>query len=125
MGNHYICMTIRLKPAFEIVLLPDAVEFLDKLDDKTREKIYYNAKKSQYINDHELFKKLNEHIWEFRALYGGKSYLLFAFWDKIDEKETLVVATHGILKKSQKTPSKEINKAEEVRKNYLENKYKQ
>jgi hypothetical protein len=66
-------MTVRLKPAFEIVLLPDAVEFLDRLDVKTREKIYYNAKKSQYISDHELFKKLNEHIWEFRTLYGGKS----------------------------------------------------
>jgi hypothetical protein len=65
-------MTVRLKPAFEIVLLPDAVEFLDRLDVKTKEKIYHNAKKSQYISDHELFKKLNEHICEFRTLYGGK-----------------------------------------------------
>ena len=77
-------MTVRLIPAFELVLLPDAVEFLDRHDDKTREKIYYNAKKSQYISDHELFKKLNEHIWAFRTLYGGKSYRLFAIWDKIN-----------------------------------------
>jgi len=48
----------------------------------------------------------------------------FSFWDKTDGKETLVVATHGILKKTQKTPPKEIKKAEEIRKQYLENKTK-
>ena len=36
----------------------------------------------------------------------------------------LVVATHGILKKTQKTPPKEIKKAEEIRKQYLNNKTK-
>jgi hypothetical protein len=34
------------------------------------------------------------------------------------------VATHGILKKSQKTPIKEIKKAEEIRNQYLEYKTK-
>ena len=28
----------------------------------------------------------------------------FAFWDKSGKKETLVLATHGILKKTNKTP---------------------
>jgi hypothetical protein len=36
----------------------------------------------------------------------------------------LVLATHGILKKTQKTPSKEIKKAEEIRKQYLDFKTK-
>lgn len=111
-----------MKPKFEIELLPDAVEFLEELDEKTSDKIYYNIKKSQFINDNELFKKLNDFIWEFRTLYNGKAYRLFAFWDKIDGKETIIVATHGILKKSQKTPSKEIKKAEEIRRGYLDNK---
>ena len=31
------------------------------------------------------------------------------------EEETLVIATHGIVKKTQKTPLKEITKAEEIR----------
>jgi phage-related protein len=31
-----------------------------------------------------------------------------------------VVATHGILKKTQKTPLKEIKKAEDIRKKYIE-----
>ncbi len=113
-----------MKPNFEIELLPDAIDFLENLDDKIREKIYYNIKKSQFVNDKELFKKLNEFIWEFRTLYNSKAYRLFSFWDKIEGKETLVVATHGILKKTQKTPTKEIKKAEEIRKQYLENKKK-
>lgn len=113
-----------MKSNFDIELLPEAVDFLENLDDKTREKIYYNIKKAQLVNDNELFKKLNDFIWEFRTLYNSKAYRLFSFWDKSDDKETLVVATHGILKKTQKTPPKEIKKAEEIRKQYLENKAK-
>ena len=113
-----------MKPNFDIELLPEAIEFLENLDDKSREKIYYNIKKAQFVNDNELFKKLNDLIWEFRTLYNGKAFRLFSFWDKSDGKETLVVATHRILKKSQKTPSKEIEKAQEIRKQYLEHKTK-
>ncbi len=107
---------------FSVELLPDAVEFLEILDDKTREKIYYNIKKSQYITDNELFKKLNDNIWEFRTLYKSKAYRLFAFWDKTDDSETLVLATHGHIKKTNKTPLKEIDKAESIRKQYLKQK---
>ena len=113
-----------MKPNFDIELLPEAIDFLETLDDKTREKIYYNIKKTQFVNDNELFKKLNDFIWEFRTLYNGKAYRLFAFWDKSHGIETLVVATHGILKKTQKTSPKEIKKAEEIRNQYLEHKKK-
>ena len=113
-----------MKPTFEIEFLFEAIEFLENLEPKTREKIYYNLKKSQFVNDHELFKKLNESIWEFRTLYNSKAYRLFAFWDKVEGKDTLVVTTHGILKKTQKTPSKDIKKAQDIRKHYLENKHK-
>lgn len=113
-----------MKQNFDIELLPEAVAFLESLDEKARDKVYYNIRKSQIVNDNELFKKLNDFIWEFRTLYNSKAYRLFSFWDKIDGKETLVVATHGIVKKSQKTPKREIYKAEEIRKQYLENKLK-
>ena len=113
-----------MKPNFDIELLPEAIQFLEAVDDKTRAKIYYNIKKAQYIHDDELFKKLGDFIWEFRTLYNGKSYRLFSFWDKSEGRETLVIATHGILKKTQKTPPKEIGKAEEIRKQYLINKAK-
>jgi mRNA-degrading endonuclease RelE of RelBE toxin-antitoxin system len=57
-----------MKLNFNVELLPEAVEFLENLDDKSREKIYYNIKKAQNSNDNELFKKLNDFIWEFRTL---------------------------------------------------------
>ena len=113
-----------MKQNFEIELLPEAIDFLNKLDDKTREKIYYNIKKAQITIDNELFKKLNDNIWEFKTLYNNKAYRLFSFWDTSSEKESLVIATHGILKKTQKTPTKEIKKAENIRNGYLENKLK-
>ncbi|MCG9880965.1 MAG: type II toxin-antitoxin system RelE/ParE family toxin [Bacteroidia bacterium] len=111
-----------MKPAFEIELLREAIDFIENLDSKTQEKIYYNLKKSQFVNDNELLKKLTSTIWEFRTLYNSKAYRLFAFWDKANNKDTLVIATHGILKTTQKTPLKEIKKAEEIRKQYLDNK---
>lgn len=40
------------------------------------------------------------------------------------ETETLIIATHGIVKKTQKTPPKEIAKAEGIRKQYFEQKHK-
>ena len=111
-----------MKQFFKVDLLPKAAEFLENLDEKTREKVYYNIRKSQFIQDSELFTKLNDNIWEFRTLYNNKSYRLFAFWDETEEQRVLVVATHGILKKTQRTPQNEIGKAEEIRKQYINNK---
>ena len=48
------------------------------------------------------------------------AYRLFAFWDK--DEETLVIATHGLVKKTQKTPQREIEKALSIRKEYFNNK---
>ncbi|MDE7346859.1 MAG: type II toxin-antitoxin system RelE/ParE family toxin [Muribaculaceae bacterium] len=50
------------------------------------------------------------------------AYRLFAFWDK--DENTLVVATHGLVKKTQKTPKNEIKKAQAIRKEYFDNKKK-
>jgi len=108
-----------MKPKYRIEFLDEAVEFLNGLDYKAREKIYYNLKKSQITNDNKLFKKLNDEIWEFRILFKRTQYRLFAFWDKTDKKDTLVISTHGIEKKTQKTPKKEIEKAENLRKQYF------
>ncbi len=71
-----------MKSNFNIEFLPATIEFLETLDGKTREKIYYNIKKAQFVNEKELFKKLNDLIWEFRTSYNGKTYRLFSFWDK-------------------------------------------
>jgi phage-related protein len=55
-------------------------------------------------------------------LYNSKAYRLFAFWDTSKKNDTVVISTHGILKKTQKTPTKEIEKAENIRIEYLKNK---
>lgn len=91
---------------------------------KAQQKIYYNIfKVEEGVMKVDIFKKLeNTEIWEFRTLYNGICYRLFSFWDT--EEETLVIATHGIVKKTQKTPLKEIAKAEEIRKEYFNNKNK-
>ena len=107
---------------FEIIFLDEAFEFLKGLDRKHYEKILYNIRKAQTEHDPELFKKLNNEIWEFRTLYQGLQYRLLAFWDKGDKINTLVIATHGFIKKTQKTPLKEIAKAEEIRKDYFNSK---
>jgi phage-related protein len=113
-----------MKPHFEIAFLPQAADFMDQLNDKAREKIFYNIKKSQFVRDEELLKKINEFIWEFRTLHNGIAYRLFAFWDKSSGRETIVIATHGFIKKKQKTPLNEIRKAEEIRIAYLKNREK-
>jgi phage-related protein len=107
---------------FKLVLTEDAQAFLKSLPNDAAEKIGYNIRKIQGgIRDVELFKKLeNSEIWEFRTLYKRTAYRLFAFWDR--EEDTLVIATHGIIKKTQKTPAKEIAKAEMIRKLYFQNK---
>ncbi len=111
-----------MKKNFEVQLLGEAVAFLENLIDKARNKIYYNIRKAQHLSDKELFKKLNDDIWEFRTLYNGKAYRLFAFWDKSKKTNTVVISTHGILKKTQKTPTKEISKAEKIREEFFKNK---
>ena len=102
--------------------MEEAKEFLDNLADKPREKIIYNIRKAQLTQDKELFKKLNDEIWEFRTLYNKRHYRLFAFWDKIDKIDTIVISTHGLIKKTDKTPPGDIIRAERLRNLYLKQK---
>lgn len=109
---------------FHVVYTDEALAFINSLPQKVKEKIAYNISKSMIITDNELFKKLEgTEIWEFRTLYNGIKYRLLAFWDT--EKDTLVIATHGFIKKTQKTPAKEIAKAEAMRKEYFNDKKQQ
>lgn len=107
---------------FKLVLTDGAKEFLRSLPEQARDKITYNVHRIiEGEKNNELFKELDDsNIWEFRTLYNKKAYRLFAFWDK--DEETLIVATHGIIKKTQKTPLKEIRKAEAIRTEYFKDK---
>ena len=108
-----------MEPKYKVEFLDEAVEFLESLDEKTKAKILYNIRLSQFKNDNELFKKLTDTIWEFRTLYNKTYYRFFAFWDKTNKQETLVISTHGIEKKTGKVPKNEIQKAENLRTNYF------
>lgn len=107
---------------FVVVFLKEIEDFLAALDDKIRNKITYNIDKSRYLLDPKLFKKLTEDIWEFRTTFQSMDYRLLAFWDKSDDKNTLVICTHGFIKKSQKTHRPEINKALRIKDEYFKSK---
>ena len=108
-----------MKVKFEVLFLEQAIEFVETLDSKTRNKIYYNIDKAKLINNPKLFKKLEGEIWEFRTKYNGIQYRLFAFWDKTEKTDTLVISTHGIIKKVSKVPKSEIEKANKIRLEYF------
>ena len=111
-----------MKQRFRVEFLEEVKVFLDNLDEKSREKIYYNIWKSTQVNDNELFKKLQDEIWEFRTIYSKTCFRLFAFWDKTNKEHTVVISTHGIIKKTNKTPKSEIEKAEKLRIQYFNEK---
>jgi phage-related protein len=104
---------------FKIIYSDEIEKFLDSLNDKERKKIIYNIDKAKLTQDPELFKKLDSDIWEFRTKYRKTQYRLLAFWDKRDKSETLVIATHGFIKKTQKTPKSEIKKARQIMEFYF------
>ncbi len=107
---------------FEVLFLEQAINFLQGLDLKTRKKIYYNIDKAKLGLDPKLFKKLSDDIWEFRTKYQGNQYRLFAFWDKTNKTEVLVISTHGIVKKVGKVSKAEIDKANQIRTEYFKQK---
>ena len=113
-----------MKQKFNVILLGEVWDFLDTIDEKSKEKIFYNIDKAKYVNDPELFKKLDDIIWEFRSKYKKTYYRLLSFWDKTDNQDTLVIATHGIIKKTDKIPKAEIEKAKSSMKRYFEEKQK-
>jgi len=107
---------------FDIVFLEEAFDFLNNLDKKHSNKILYNIRKVQSGHDPELLKKLQDEIWEFRTLYRGTQYRMFAFRDKTDPHNSLVVSTQGIVKKQSKVSLNEIKRAYQIRKKYFEEK---
>lgn len=57
-------------------------------------------------------------IWEIRVKLGSNIFRVFSFFDK----GNVLILLNGFQKKTQKTPRKEIKKAEKLKKQYYENK---
>lgn len=94
-------------------------EFLDSLSGKVAQKVLWTL---SLLEDLEIvpsiyFKKLSgtEGIWECRIQYLSNIYRIFCFFDS----HSVVVLTHGLVKKSQKTPPREIARAESYKKEFL------
>lgn len=104
---------------FETIFLEEVDKFLETLDSKSKKKVIFNVRVAEQTNDPRLLKKLNVNIWEFKTKYLGQQIRLLAFWDKTDKSRTLVLASNGFIKKTQKTPKSEIERAERIRKKYF------
>lgn len=109
---------------FETRFSEEADQFIAGLNAKMTRKIFYNIDLAEQTNDPRLFKKLQNDIWEFRTKFAGLQIRLLAFWDKNNNKETLVIATHGFIKKMDKVPANEIDRAVRIRKKYFDSKQK-
>ena len=106
---------------FETRFMEEADEFISGLNSSAVKKIFYNIDLAEHTNDKRLFKKLQNDIWEFRTKYSELQIRFLAFWDKTDDKMTLVIATHGFIKKVDKVPVNEIYRAIRLRDKYLAN----
>ena len=101
--------------------MEEAKVFMTTLDPKVVSKMLYNIDLAEQTSDSKLFKKLNNDIWEFRTVFRGIQIRMLAFWDKTDNKQTLVIATHGFIKKVDKVPINEISRAVRLREKYFMN----
>lgn len=86
-----------------------------------REKLFRKIYQAERVRDPALFKKLRGEIWELRFRMGRLRIRVLAFWDKRQPSRTLVLATHAFVKKTDRVPDKEIDKAIGIRRLYFEN----
>lgn len=105
---------------FEVLFLPLAEKFVRGLDDGVRLKVLYNLERSRRLNDQRMFKKISPVLWEFRIRTAVGQIRLLAFFDTSKKSSTLVIATHGFVKKDKRLRKHEIRKAERIRKAYFE-----
>jgi phage-related protein len=94
-------------------------DFLDALPSKAAQKVTWVLRLLEDLDVIPVtyFKKLTgtDEIWECRIQFGSNAYRLFCFLVDGD----VVVLTHGFMKKTQKTPKSEIERAEAYRQDYL------
>jgi len=99
-------------------------DFLDSLSGKQVQKITWVLEiiEESHIVPKQYFKKLinTDDIWEVRVISSSNIFRLLGFFDG----GNLVILTNGFVKKTQKTPKKEIKLAEKRKKDYLERKGK-
>ena len=98
-------------------------EFMAKLTDKEREKVDYGLVllKTQDRLPTKFVKHIRDGVFELRTEYNGNIYRVFFIFDE----GKIVVLFNGFQKKTQKTPSGEIEKALRIRDEYYDYKRQQ
>lgn len=106
---------------YEVFLSPEAQAFYDSLGVKEQRKIDFVIDKVELNLFGDWFKKLkgSDGIWEFVIDFNGVFYRLLAFLDTVDSDDPLIIVSHGFKKKTNKTPKKEIDKAERYKEEYF------
>ena len=106
---------------YEVHLSPEAQAFYNNLGVKERRKIDFVIDKVELNFFGDWFKKLSgsNGIWEFIVDYRGVFFRLLAFFDTLDPTDPLIIVSHGFKKKTNRTPKKEIEKAERIKENYF------
>ena len=99
-------------------------EFLDSVNPKMRAKIFGLLgilQENGNMLREPYSKHLDDGIFELRAKVGTDiSRVLYFFY-----YEGRIILTHGFIKKTRKTPSSEIEKAKQYRKDFIERNGKQ
>lgn len=110
-----------MEKKIEVILLIQAEEFLNDIEEPVRKKFFLSMRKTKSRIFGDWFQKMKstKDIFEFRVDNNGKFYRLFSFWDNRGSKQTLIVCTHGLIKKTNKTPNSDIEKAEEIKDKYF------
>lgn len=107
----------------DIVFFGDQViEFYETQNSKVQFKIEYVLDLVRFERQVpiKLYKKLvnTEGIYEVRVITSQKNIRILCFQDE----ETLIILTNAFVKKTQKTPKKEIKLAETLKEEYLKQK---
>jgi phage-related protein len=113
-----------MKKPIKIIFLKEAESYHQNLPKEIQKKFTINFYKVKHGYRGDWFEKLKDSdgIFEFRVSGMNKFYRIFAFWDRTEAEETLVVGTHGYDKKENRTPKKEIKKAERMKEQYFQSK---
>ena len=95
-------------------------DFYNPLEKKLKEKVDYVLQIIISVEriSTKFFKHIDDGIYEIRIEYKGDIYRIFSFFDE----GRLIILLHGIQKKTQKTPRKEIDRAKKLRREYYEKK---
>ncbi len=97
------------------------IDFLESLSDKDAAKVLvYIEKLIELLNvnsmpNQKLSKYIDDGIFELRVTL--KNVISRSFYFFMEDKN--IIFTHGFIKKTQTTPSNEINKAIKIRNNYM------